>query len=67
METHKQHPIGVYPKWLAKEIRLQELLEAIARYEEAELPVSLEWQKEVLEIKLWLIRREIKKQYQTIL
>jgi hypothetical protein len=43
-------PIGIMPRWLHDERRYKDLLEAIGRYNDANLKPLDEWIEEVLEI-----------------
>ena len=43
-------PIGLRPEWLAKEMRLNEVKEALWRYFEAGLGIPIEWVQEYNEL-----------------
>lgn len=50
-------PIGVMPKWLWDRNRRHDLLEAILRYENADMPIPNDWVDELFEL-YELIRQE---------
>lgn len=53
----KQPPLGVAPKWLRQEQRLEELCGAIIRYRQESLPIPDEWLKEVHDLAGELLAR----------
>ncbi len=50
-------PIGVAPKWIRQEERLEELCRAVVRFREAALAIPREWLKEIRELAGALERR----------
>ena len=46
---HTKPPLGVTPRWLADEMRVREIAEAILRYTEVGKPVPQEWLDELNE------------------
>lgn len=45
----EQPPIGIMPRWLHDERRVEELLKAMLRYAQASKAFPVEWALEVLE------------------
>ena len=43
-------PIGITPRWLLDEERAIEIEQAIARYNEADYPIPIEWIQELNEV-----------------
>lgn len=52
-------PLGLRPRWLVDEQRLEEIIEAVIRYIYAGFPIPIEWAEELNEL---TIRRNQRKQ-----
>lgn len=50
-------PIGLNPRWLHEEQRIQQIESAIMRYEDFPMPVPKEWRIELAELKLRQLQR----------
>lgn len=46
----KKPPLGLMPKKLWEQLRIQEIVEAIERYANENMPIPAEWIKEYLEL-----------------
>jgi hypothetical protein len=46
----RKPPLGVTPKWLRQEQRLEELCEAVIRYRQEALPVPADWLEEMRDL-----------------
>lgn len=46
----KKLPLGITPRWLLDEERAIEIEQAIARYNEADYPIPVEWIQELNEV-----------------
>lgn len=56
----KPLPIGVAPKWIRQEQRLEELCEAVVRYRQAALPIPGEWLEEIHDLSGELLARHLR-------
>lgn len=50
MEEMKKPPLGLTPKWLHDSRRAKEILDAIERYADANLPIKKEWVEELKDL-----------------
>lgn len=50
MTIYNKPPLGIKPKWLCDELRLNEIKEGINRYLSTSCPIPIEWIKEYNEI-----------------
>lgn len=50
-------PLGVAPKWIRQQQRLEELCEAVVRYRQAAFKVPDEWLSEICELTSELLSR----------
>ena len=50
MNEVKKPPLGLKPKWIHDEGRRKDILDAIERYSEANMPIPIEWVKELREL-----------------
>ena len=61
MNKSEKPPIGLVPKWLHEEIvmtkRMNDILEAVTRYNFANYPVPIEWLEEYTTLKVELTQR----------
>ena len=57
----KAPPLGIMPKHIWVENRLCELIDAIKRYNDEDMPIPTEWFEECLEHQLFLQSRKHKK------
>lgn len=57
-EEIKKPPLGLMPEWRHKELRLQEIREAVQRYIDANEPVPINWVAEEYALRGWLENRE---------
>ena len=64
-ESSEKPPLGIMPKWLHDEKRMYEIIKAVARYGEANMPVPFEWMEE-LESLIGPVLNRMRKEYPTI-
>lgn len=43
-------PLGITPRWLLAEQRAWEIVNAMVRYQQADMPIDKEWSNELAEI-----------------
>ena len=55
MDNNKP-PIGLKPRWLHETNRIQDIIDAIKRYSEAEEPIPTEWVDELKELTMNLYK-----------
>jgi hypothetical protein len=47
-------PLGLRPRFIVAKLRIQEILEAMQRYVEADKAIPDEWRTELIELHDWL-------------
>lgn len=50
MENMKKPPLGLEPRWLHDTRRAKEIIDAIERYTNANMPIKKEWIKELKDL-----------------
>lgn len=53
-ENQKLVPVGITPKHIWVQLRIQEIREAIERYHEEKLPIPVEWSAELQELNTYM-------------
>ena len=43
MNTIKKPPLGLRPKWICDEARRREIIDAMKRYSNSNMPIPIEW------------------------
>ena len=56
-EQRIKPPIGLRPKWLWKEMRKKEIMEAIIRYKDAGKGIDTDWMEEYIELDIEIMQR----------
>lgn len=47
---NKKPPVGLRPRWMSEDERINEIFEAILRYHKARKEVPIEWIEELIDI-----------------
>lgn len=50
MEDFKKPPLGLKPRWIHDSQRVEEILDAIARYTDANMPIPKVWLEELKDL-----------------
>ena len=61
MSEMQKPPLGIMPESLFLEQRLHDILEAISRYQEADMPIPPEWSDEMFRIPVRMIELQNKR------